>query len=53
VLAICSAPIQIAIFAISGSAGHNHFAIRRRFCAVAASMFWGGFETIIGLAAGQ
>ena len=33
----CLAPIQIAIFAISGSAGHNHFAIRLRFCAVAAS----------------
>jgi len=33
----CLAPIQSAIFAISGSAGHNHFAIRRRFCAVAAS----------------
>ena len=31
-----SAPIQIAILAVSGSTGHNHFAIRRRFCAVAA-----------------
>ena len=33
----CSSPIQIAMLVTSGSAENNRFAIRRRFCAMAAS----------------
>jgi len=32
-------PIQIAMLAVSGSSGHNHRAIRRRFCAVRQKKF--------------
>jgi len=29
-------PIQVAMLVTSGSAENNHFAIRRKFCAIAA-----------------
>ena len=32
----CSSPIQVAMLVTSGSAENNRFAIRRKFCAIAA-----------------